>query len=144
MSSTTGSTWRASMPIKPIRTDEDLRAVFRRLAGIYQADEGTPEADERDVLVTLIEAYENRHYAFGSADPVEASSRAVRASRNKKSPRPSLVAGLASGHRRPGAQRRRVSWNWVTGSHVSAQSCGRFRASDGCNLPHADVIVVTK
>jgi HTH-type transcriptional regulator/antitoxin HigA len=60
------------MTIKPIRTDADLRAVFRRLEGIYQADEGTPEADERDVLVTLIEAYENRHYAFGSADPVEA------------------------------------------------------------------------
>ena len=26
----------------------------------------------RDVLVTLIEAYENQHYAFGPADPVEA------------------------------------------------------------------------
>ena len=60
------------MTIKPIRTDADLRAVFRRLEGIYQADEGTPQADERDVLVTLIEAYENRHYAFGPADPVEA------------------------------------------------------------------------
>ena len=60
------------MTIEPIRTDADLRAVFRRLEGIYQADEGTPQADERDVLVTLIEAYENRHYAFGPADPVEA------------------------------------------------------------------------
>lgn len=60
------------MTIKPIRTDDDLRAAFRRLAGIYQADEGTAQADERDVLVTLIEAYENRHYAFGPADPVEA------------------------------------------------------------------------
>ena len=60
------------MTIKPIRTDDDLRAVFRHLEGIYQADEGTPEADERDVLVTLIEAYENEHYAFGPADPIEA------------------------------------------------------------------------
>lgn len=60
------------MTIKPIRTDDDLRAVFRHLETIYQADEGSPEADERDVLVTLIEAYENRHYAFGPADPVEA------------------------------------------------------------------------
>jgi HTH-type transcriptional regulator / antitoxin HigA len=60
------------MTIKPIRTDADLRAAFHRLEGIFQADEGTPEADERDVLVTLIEAYENQHYAFGSADPVEA------------------------------------------------------------------------
>ena len=60
------------MTIKPIRTDDDLRAVFCHLESIFQAAEGTPEADERDVLVTLIEAYENEHYAFGPADPVEA------------------------------------------------------------------------
>jgi HTH-type transcriptional regulator/antitoxin HigA len=60
------------MTIRPIRTDDDLRAAFRHLETIYQADEGTPEADERDVLVTVIEAYENEHYAFGPTDPVEA------------------------------------------------------------------------
>jgi len=60
------------MTIRPIRTDDDLRAAFRRLEGIYHADEGTPDADARDVLVTLIEAYENEHYALGPADPVEA------------------------------------------------------------------------
>ena len=49
------------MPIKPIRSNEDLRAVFRRLESIYQAGEGTPDVDERDVLVILIEAYENQH-----------------------------------------------------------------------------------
>lgn len=60
------------MTIRPIRNEDDLRAAFRRLEGIYQADEGTSEADERDVLVTLIEAYENKHYAFGPADPIDA------------------------------------------------------------------------
>lgn len=60
------------MPIKPIRTDKDLHAAFRRLERIYQADEGTAQADERDVLVTLIEAYENKHYAVGPVDPIEA------------------------------------------------------------------------
>jgi HTH-type transcriptional regulator/antitoxin HigA len=60
------------MTIKPIRNDDDLRAMFIRLESIFKADEGTAEADERDVLVTLIEAYENNHYAFGPADPVEA------------------------------------------------------------------------
>ena len=60
------------MTIKPIRTDDDLRAAFRLLERIYQADEGTPEADERDVLVTLIEAFEDKHCAFGPADPVDA------------------------------------------------------------------------
>lgn len=60
------------MTIKPIRSDDDLRRAFRRLEKIFQAAEGTPQADERDVLVTLIEAYENKHYDFGLADPVEA------------------------------------------------------------------------
>ena len=60
------------MTIKPIRSDDDLKAVFRRLESIFQAQEQTPEADERDVFVTLVEAYENKHYDFGPADPVEA------------------------------------------------------------------------
>ncbi len=60
------------MTIRPIRSDEDLRAAFRRLEAIFQATEGTPEADEMEVLVTLIEAYENRHLPIGPADPVEA------------------------------------------------------------------------
>jgi HTH-type transcriptional regulator / antitoxin HigA len=60
------------MTIKPIRSDDDLLAVFRRLERIYQAEDGTRAADEREVLVTLIEAYENKHYAIGPADPVEA------------------------------------------------------------------------
>ena len=63
------------MTIKPIRNDDDLKRVFRRLEKIFQAEEGTVHADERDVLVTLVEAYENKRYDFGPADPVEASLR---------------------------------------------------------------------
>lgn len=61
------------MTIKPIRNDDDLKAAFRRLESIYQAKKQTPEADERDVLVTLVEVYENKHYDFGLSDPVEAT-----------------------------------------------------------------------
>lgn len=60
------------MNIKPIRTDEDLQAAFRRLEAIFQAEENTPEADEMEVLVTLIQAYEQKHYPIGPADPIEA------------------------------------------------------------------------
>lgn len=60
------------MNIKPIRNDEDLRTAFTRLEAIFQAPEGSPEADEMEVLVALVEAYENRHYPVGPADPVEA------------------------------------------------------------------------
>ena len=60
------------MTIRPIRNDEDLKRVFLRLEKIFQIEEGTAQADERDVLVTLVEAYENKHYDFGPADPVDA------------------------------------------------------------------------
>ena len=60
------------MNVKPIRSDDDLRAAFKRLELVFQAAEGTPEADEMEVLVTLIEAYEQKHYPLGPADPVEA------------------------------------------------------------------------
>lgn len=60
------------MNIKPIRNDDDLTAAFIRLESIFQAIDGTPEADERDILVTLIEAYENQYYPIHQPDPIEA------------------------------------------------------------------------
>lgn len=60
------------MNIKPIKSDEDLRMAFKRLEIVFQAHDETLEADEMEVLVTLIEAYENKHYPINAADPVEA------------------------------------------------------------------------
>lgn len=60
------------MNIKPIRNDADLHAAFQRLEVVFQAQEGTSESDEMEILVTLIEAYENKHFPMGVADPVEA------------------------------------------------------------------------
>lgn len=60
------------MNIKPIRNNEDLRATFKRLELVYQAQEGTQEADEMEILVTLIEAYENKHDPISAADPIDA------------------------------------------------------------------------
>ena len=60
------------MNIKPIRSDEDLQMSFQRLENVFQAKEGTPEADEMEILVTLIEAYENKHYPITPPDPIEA------------------------------------------------------------------------
>jgi HTH-type transcriptional regulator / antitoxin HigA len=60
------------MSIKPIRNDDDLQAAFKRLQQVFQAKAGTPEADEMDVLVTLIEVYEQKHCSFPAADPIAA------------------------------------------------------------------------
>ena len=60
------------MNISPIRNDADLHAAFNRLEKVFHAADGTPEADEMEILVTLIEAYEQKHYPIGPADPVDA------------------------------------------------------------------------
>jgi hypothetical protein len=45
---------------------------MHRIEALFQAEEGAPEADEVEILVTLIEAYEIKRYPIGPADPVEA------------------------------------------------------------------------
>ena len=60
------------MNIKPIRNDDDLRVAFTQLERIFQVEAGTPAADEMEVLVTLIQSYEQKHFRMGVADPVDA------------------------------------------------------------------------
>jgi HTH-type transcriptional regulator/antitoxin HigA len=62
------------MYIKPIRNDADLTADFVRLESVFQAEAGTPEADEMEVLVALIEAFENKHYPITWTYPVKATN----------------------------------------------------------------------
>ncbi len=50
------------MNIKAIKNDQDLQQAFIQLQPIFQAPEGTIEAENREILVTLIENYENEHY----------------------------------------------------------------------------------
>ncbi len=58
------------MDIKPIRTEADYRAALTRIETLMDAREGTPEGDLLDVLVTLVEAYERKHYPVDLPDPV--------------------------------------------------------------------------
>jgi HTH-type transcriptional regulator/antitoxin HigA len=51
-----------------IRNEQDLKQAFRRLEAVFQSEENTAQADERDVLVKRIEAYEREHSDFGPAD----------------------------------------------------------------------------
>ena len=60
------------MEIKPIRTKADYRAALKEIETLMPARAGTPEGERLDVLVTLVEAYEKKHYHFDLPDPVEA------------------------------------------------------------------------
>lgn len=56
------------MPLEPIRTDAELQAAFVLLRRVFQADEGTTEAGERDALVTRIETYKHQQHEVGMAE----------------------------------------------------------------------------
>jgi HTH-type transcriptional regulator / antitoxin HigA len=60
------------MEIKPIKTEDDYRAALKEIEKLMNAQPGTPEGDLFDVLVTLVEAYESKHYPLDLPDPVEA------------------------------------------------------------------------
>ena len=60
------------MDIAPIKTQRDYRNVLKEIEGLMTARRNTPEGDRLDVLVTLVEAWERKHYRFDLPDPVEA------------------------------------------------------------------------
>ena len=62
------------MEIKPIHTDADYKTALQDVSALMALDPdlGTPEGDRLDVLATLVQAYEVKHYPIGSPDPIEA------------------------------------------------------------------------
>jgi HTH-type transcriptional regulator/antitoxin HigA len=60
------------MSIKPIRTADDHRAALREIETLMTAQLNTPEGDRLDVLATLVEAYEAKHFPMELPDPIDA------------------------------------------------------------------------
>ena len=60
------------MDIAPIKTQRDCRRALKEIEGLMTAKRNTPAGDRLDVLVTLVEAWERKHYPLDLPDPVEA------------------------------------------------------------------------
>jgi HTH-type transcriptional regulator/antitoxin HigA len=60
------------MQIRPIRTEKDHDAALARIDELMGAKAGSPEGDELDVLVTLVCAYEEKHFPMDPSDPLMA------------------------------------------------------------------------
>jgi HTH-type transcriptional regulator / antitoxin HigA len=58
--------------LKPIRTKADYKAALAEVERLWGAKSGTPKGDRLDVLATLIDAYETRHYPMDPPDPIDA------------------------------------------------------------------------
>ena len=62
----------AAGEIKPIRTDQDYEDALARIDALMDAAPGSPEFDELDVLVDLVELYESKHEPMGYPSPLAA------------------------------------------------------------------------
>jgi HTH-type transcriptional regulator/antitoxin HigA len=60
------------MNIAPIKTQRDYRRALKEVEDLMVAKRNTPEGDRLDVLVTLVEAWERKHYPLDLPDPVAA------------------------------------------------------------------------
>lgn len=64
------------LTLHPIRTEADYRAALARAEAIFDLpEEPDPDSDEGaffEALITLIEAWERKHYSIAPPDPIEA------------------------------------------------------------------------
>ena len=60
------------MKLKPIKNDRELNRALKRIDELWGAKSGTPKGDELDVLMLLVEKYEDEQYAIPVSDPIEA------------------------------------------------------------------------
>ena len=62
------------MDIQPIRNQTDYKAALKEVSTLvaHDPEPETPEGDRLDILATLVQAYETRHFPIGAPDAVEA------------------------------------------------------------------------
>jgi HTH-type transcriptional regulator/antitoxin HigA len=63
---------RNAIQVRPIRSEADYDAALERIDALMGAKPGSAEGDELDVLVTLVDAYEEKRFPMDAPDPVTA------------------------------------------------------------------------
>lgn len=59
------------MEIRPIRTDADHEAALHEIDRLWGAAPGTDEGDKLDILLALVEKFEDRRYPVPAATPLD-------------------------------------------------------------------------
>jgi len=60
------------MNIKPIKNKTDYNNALKQIDKLWNAEPNTSQGDKLEVLVTLVEAYEKKHFHIDPPDPIEA------------------------------------------------------------------------
>lgn len=58
--------------MKLIKTETDYNEALKRLDEIFDAEIGTDESEEADILAILVDQYEKKHHSIEAPDPIEA------------------------------------------------------------------------
>jgi HTH-type transcriptional regulator / antitoxin HigA len=72
LSTTNSKQKRSHMTIKPIKTERDYQKALKEIEKLWDAKPNTAKGDRLEVLVTLVEAHEQKHYRIAPPDPIEA------------------------------------------------------------------------
>jgi len=68
------------MEIRPVRTEEDHRAALAEIEACWGAPEGTEIGDRLDVLLALVDAYEEKRWPIDvdeNFDPIDVLNHAI-------------------------------------------------------------------
>lgn|SRR5690554_2709291 len=60
------------MNIRPIRTEQDYQEAIGRIEELWGSKKDSAEGDELDLLITIVESYEIKHYPLAPPDPIDA------------------------------------------------------------------------
>lgn len=62
------------MNIRPIRTDSEYREALKDVSALFdnEPELGTAEGDAFEIMITLIEAYEAKHFPLDLPNPIDA------------------------------------------------------------------------
>ncbi len=60
------------MNLKPIKSKIQLNRALKRIDELWGTKQNTAKGDELDILILLVEKYEEEHYPIPPSDPVEA------------------------------------------------------------------------
>ena len=61
-----------TMDIQPIKTEKDYDAALQLIEELWDSEEGTAEGDRLDILITLVDAYEQINHPIYPPDPIAA------------------------------------------------------------------------
>ncbi len=62
----------STIKITPVNDDKSYKAALSRIEDLWEADNHTPQGEELNVLMIMVEAYEDIRYPMDDPDPVSA------------------------------------------------------------------------